>query len=169
MGGMAAPNISAFAHEYTWPETVVTAENFLEHGAAVTSALLFGPVQASQPVLPIPFAPVDHYRIATPHDEEDPEMFDAVNRICEVLDRRRHQSKGKHMTKDDIIDMAQEAGFVEYELDDGTTNAFDIRYQRFANLVAEHEREECARMCNEADKSTHPADLAAAIRARRNT
>jgi hypothetical protein len=45
------------------------------------------------------------------------------------------------MTKDDIIDMAQEAGFVEYELDDGTTNAFDIRYQRFANLVAAHKAE----------------------------
>jgi hypothetical protein len=53
------------------------------------------------------------------------------------------------MTQDDIIDMAQEAGFVEYELDDGTTNAFDIRYQRFANLVAEHEREECAKLLDE--------------------
>jgi hypothetical protein len=50
------------------------------------------------------------------------------------------------MTQDDIIDMAQEAGFVEYELDDGTTNAFDIRYQRFANLVAAAEREACARL-----------------------
>lgn len=28
------------------------------------------------------------------------------------------------------------------------------------------EREACARMCNEADRSTHPADLAVAIRAR---
>jgi len=33
---------------------------------------------------------------------------------------------------------------------------------------AEAEREECVRMCNEADKSTHPADLAKAIRARGN-
>ena len=47
------------------------------------------------------------------------------------------------MTKDDIIDMAQEAGFVEYELDDGTTDAFDVRYERFANLVAASEREAC--------------------------
>jgi len=43
------------------------------------------------------------------------------------------------MTQDDIIRMAQEAGFVEYELDDGTTNAFDRRYQRFAELVAADE------------------------------
>jgi len=47
------------------------------------------------------------------------------------------------MTQDDIIRMAREAGFVEYELDDGTTNAFDIRYQRFANLVAAAERKAC--------------------------
>jgi hypothetical protein len=45
------------------------------------------------------------------------------------------------MTQDDIIDMALEAGFVEYEIDDGTTNAFDVRYARFANLVAAHKEE----------------------------
>ena len=39
----------------------------------------------------------------------------------------------------------------------------------YGKACAESEREECARMCNEADKSTHPADLAAAIRARGNT
>lgn len=31
------------------------------------------------------------------------------------------------------------------------------------------EREECAKLCAAADKSTHPADLADAIRARGNT
>jgi len=70
------------------------------------------------------------------------------------------------MTQDEIIRMAQEAGFVEYELDDGTTNAFDIRYQRFAALVVANldpksfiswqegyevgmvaEREACAKVC----------------------
>jgi len=45
------------------------------------------------------------------------------------------------MTNDDVIRMAQEAGFVEYELDDGTTNAFDVRYEAFADLVAESERD----------------------------
>ena len=41
------------------------------------------------------------------------------------------------MTKDEIIELAREAGFVDYELDDGTTNAFDKRYEAFAKLVAE--------------------------------
>ena len=53
------------------------------------------------------------------------------------------------MNKDEIIDMARQAGFVDYELDDGTTNAFDVRYEAFAKLVAEHEREACAKVCEE--------------------
>jgi len=48
------------------------------------------------------------------------------------------------MTQDEIIEMAREAGFVEYELDDGTTTAFDKRYQTFAKLVAAKEREALA-------------------------
>ena len=36
------------------------------------------------------------------------------------------------MTKEEIREMAREAGFVDYELDDGTTNAFDKRYEAFA-------------------------------------
>jgi hypothetical protein len=40
------------------------------------------------------------------------------------------------MTQDEIIEMAEQAGFVEYELDDGTINAFDKRYEAFAKLVA---------------------------------
>ena len=44
------------------------------------------------------------------------------------------------MTEDEIIEMTRQAGFVDYELDDGTTNAFDKRYKAFAKLVAEHER-----------------------------
>ena len=49
------------------------------------------------------------------------------------------------MTQEEIIEMARQAGFLDYELDDGTTNAFDVRYEAFAKLVAEHEREVCAK------------------------
>ena len=47
------------------------------------------------------------------------------------------------MTKEEIIQMAIQAGFVDYELDDGTTDAFDKRYETFAKLVAEHECVRC--------------------------
>ena len=49
------------------------------------------------------------------------------------------------MNKEEIIELAKQSGFLDYELDDGTTHAFDKRYERFAVLVASAEREECAK------------------------
>jgi hypothetical protein len=49
------------------------------------------------------------------------------------------------MTQDELIEMARKAGFVDYELDDGTTNAFDKRYEAFAKLVAAKAIEELER------------------------
>jgi hypothetical protein len=75
------------------------------------------------------------------------------------------------MTQDEIIEMAEQAGFVEYELDDGTINAFDKRYEAFAKLVAAKatasEREACAKACEENGGTWVNQDCAAAIRARR--
>ena len=73
------------------------------------------------------------------------------------------------MTKEEIIQMAKQADFLDYELDDGTTNAFDVRYEAFAKLVARHEREACAKVCDGYSDGRHAnmADLCAeAIRAR---
>ena len=75
------------------------------------------------------------------------------------------------MTREEIIDMARQAGFVDYELDDGTTHAFDKRYEAFAVLVASAEREACAKVCDGYSDGRHAnmADLCAeAIRARGN-
>ena len=75
------------------------------------------------------------------------------------------------MTREEIIDMAEQAGFVDYELDDGTTDAFDKRYEAFAVLVASAEREACAKVCDGYSDGRHAnmADLCAeAIRARGN-
>ena len=49
------------------------------------------------------------------------------------------------MTKDDIIRMAREAGW------DAHHAAFDTRIEAFANLVAEREREACAKLCDDLD------------------
>ena len=73
------------------------------------------------------------------------------------------------MTKEKIIQMARQAGFLDYELDDGTTDAFDVRYEAFAVLVASAEREACAKVCDGYSDGRHAnmADLCAeAIRAR---
>jgi hypothetical protein len=63
------------------------------------------------------------------------------------------------MKQEDIICMAKEAGlFVHKEV--------QPELLAFANLVAAAEREACAKLCESADKSTHPADLANVIRER---
>ena len=67
------------------------------------------------------------------------------------------------MTREEIIELAKQAGFVEYELDDGTTDAFDVRYEAFAKLVEEKEREACAK---EAERTFYSVQAAENIRAR---
>ena len=52
------------------------------------------------------------------------------------------------MTREEIIELARQSGFADYELDDGTTDAFDKRYEAFAVLVASAEREACAKVAD---------------------
>lgn len=50
------------------------------------------------------------------------------------------------MSRDDIIRMAREAGFPFNKF--GLLDADEL-FERFAALVAAHEREECAKVCDE--------------------
>ena len=71
------------------------------------------------------------------------------------------------MTQEEIIKMARQANFLDYELDDGTTDACDKRYEAFARLVAEAERKECAKEVENALYGQEGCGKAAkAIRAR---
>jgi hypothetical protein len=86
------------------------------------------------------------------------------------------------MNKDDIIRMAHKAGFLidthaqQYQPNCilSTYGLIDENLERFANLVAEREREECAKVAREIGNATNPDDWAldkceeieAAIRAR---
>ena len=47
------------------------------------------------------------------------------------------------MTKEEIIEMAKKVGFEEHQA------KFDTRFEPFAKLVAEKEREECAKICDD--------------------
>ena len=67
------------------------------------------------------------------------------------------------MTQDEIIRMAREAGMTVFVIES---------LERFAALVAAHEREACAKVCEQIDTAAFgserpaPNDCAAAIRAR---
>ena len=70
------------------------------------------------------------------------------------------------MTQDEIIRMAREAGIAH------AAGIYMEHLERFAALVAAHEREACAKVCEEVDVAAFgsnrpaPNDCAAAIRAR---
>jgi hypothetical protein len=75
------------------------------------------------------------------------------------------------MNRDDMISMAQEAGFEDHsnpELWDCMVVSHEA-VKRFAALVAAAEREACAKVCDDVDKeslSQWPQRLATMIRAR---
>ena len=73
------------------------------------------------------------------------------------------------MTRDEIISMAREAGFVFIEQRDGSVlPEHSTLIESFAVLVAAAEREECAALCDRfqaRDVGMQPAECAAAIRA----
>ena len=69
------------------------------------------------------------------------------------------------MTREDIIRIAQECQFAHY-YESGDLVAMP-QLERFASLVAAHEREACAKVCEEMDWCYDDRqDFAAAIRAR---
>ena len=64
------------------------------------------------------------------------------------------------MTRDEIIEMAKKAGFV-------WLGEYHSNLEDFAKLVAEHEREACAKLCEEQyEYYGHDHVFAKAIRAR---
>ena len=80
------------------------------------------------------------------------------------------------------VQIAFQAGFVTYELEDYTEGGYDIRYERFADLIradernramrenayVQFEREACAEVADSMD-SLQDGAIGKAIRARGNT
>lgn len=76
------------------------------------------------------------------------------------------------MTQDEIIRMAREAGLGFFRIRDSDNTSVDA-LERFAALVAAHQREACAKVCEPVEGSAYEVGvyktmqtLAAAIRAR---
>ena len=78
---------------------------------------------------------------------------------------------GQHtMSRDDIIKLAQETGLALY-VNDVTEEPYALTLERFAALVAAAEREECAKLADNAKKYNRhiSKEISAAIRARSET
>ena len=63
----------------------------------------------------------------------------------------------------DTIEMAREAGFVEYELEDHTSSGYDVRYERLVKLVRADEREVSLDAVLQVIKELYPALVLAAF------
>jgi hypothetical protein len=65
-------------------------EEYVDHGTAVTSAALFGPLAKGEPVQR-PYGLVDHYRVLDDKSDKAPyELYDALNLIRDVLQSRKY-------------------------------------------------------------------------------
>lgn len=84
-GGLGAKDFSRWVSEEVPPELAVTHADYLSHGTEVTSALLFGEVPAGAAALPRPFFNITHHRVVGRADEADPDLYDCMRRIDEVL------------------------------------------------------------------------------------
>lgn len=79
-------------------------ESGMEHGLAVTSAYLFGPLEDGV-ALSVPYADVDHWQVYGEGDgDNDFEVFDVLNRIEEVLTSRRYDFVNISLGPDCAID-----------------------------------------------------------------
>lgn len=60
------------------------------HGLAVTSAFLFGPISHGM-TLGAPYAAVDHYRVIDEYTDGGGDLFDVLPRVLNVLEQGEHQ------------------------------------------------------------------------------
>jgi len=84
-GGLGARDFSRWCEEDVPAELGATHADYLSHGTEVTSALLFGAVEADATTLPRPYFDVLHYRALGLNDEADVDLYDCMRRIDEVL------------------------------------------------------------------------------------
>lgn len=85
-GGLGTTDLSTWATETVYDQTVNTHGTLLMHGNEVTSTFLFGRVPISSGLLGTPYSYVDHYRVLSPASGRDPDLFDVLHRIKAALD-----------------------------------------------------------------------------------
>lgn len=78
-------------------------EDYLEHGAAVTSALLFGPLGKNRNT-ERPYVKVDHYRVLDEKTGEDEDLYDVLKRIKTVMQSEKYSFMNLSIGPDEPID-----------------------------------------------------------------
>jgi hypothetical protein len=92
-GGVPAGScLAPWVDSYEFPDLGDESPTLLEHGQAVTSALLFGSIDPDREIQR-PYGHVDHYRVLdSSSGNDDPfELYDVLRRIDGVLSTKRYQ------------------------------------------------------------------------------
>jgi hypothetical protein len=89
-GGIGHADLAPWVTETILAGTETTSAGCLSHGNAVTSAVLFGPIDPAAPSFPRPYAPVQHYRcvspsLTAPGGVGDPDLYDVLKHIDATL------------------------------------------------------------------------------------
>lgn len=84
-GGIGNTNLSRWCDETVYPGGGITHQDLLNHGAEVTSTILFGNVKDQQSLLPIPYSTIDHYRVLDTSVSSEPDLFIVLGRILTAL------------------------------------------------------------------------------------
>ena len=84
--------LERWVDSYEFRDLGPESPSLLEHGQAVTSALLFGSIDPDREI-PRPYGHIDHYRVLDASSgEHDPfELYDVLRRIESVLTTKRYQ------------------------------------------------------------------------------
>ncbi len=90
-GGLPAQTaLKPFAVRFEPTGIGAAVDDYLDHGIAVTSAALFGPLERDEPVSR-PYGLVDHYRVLDDQSDKDPyELYDTLTKIRDVLQSRKY-------------------------------------------------------------------------------
>lgn len=85
-GGLGCSDLERWAREFSYSDTDETHGAYLMHGNEVTSTFLFGRLGSADERLQRPFMNVHHYRVLSPMSGRDPDLFDVLLKIKEVLE-----------------------------------------------------------------------------------
>ncbi len=83
-------SLMPFAQSHEPAGVASSVDEYVDHGTAVTSAVLFGPLIKGEE-LQRPYGIVDHYRVLDSESQNDPyELYDTLARIRDILQSRKY-------------------------------------------------------------------------------
>lgn len=109
-GGVGHTDLSLWVKETVLSGAEATSAAYLNHGNAVTSSVLFGPIDEAATHFPRPYANVHHYRcispaLQAPSGVPDADLYDVLKHIDQVLKTDKpsfvNLSIGPYMPMDD--------------------------------------------------------------------